>query len=41
MKAAHEYYRLTALFGVKIYETSIEWCDYVKKYFEDKEKSSQ
>ncbi|MDD3415374.1 MAG: PadR family transcriptional regulator [Lachnospiraceae bacterium] len=40
-EAAHEYYMLTALFGVKIYEASIEWCEYVKKYFENKEKLSQ
>lgn len=36
-EAAHEYYMLTALFGVKIYEASIEWCEYVKKYFKEKE----
>lgn len=35
---AHEYYMLTALFGVKIYEASIEWCEYVKKHFEMKDK---
>lgn len=37
-ESAHEYYMLTALFGVKIYEASIEWCEQVKKYFEEKEK---
>lgn len=35
---AHEYYMLTALFGVKIYEASIAWCEEVEKYFEMKEK---
>ena len=33
----HEYYMLTALFGVKMYEASIEWCEFVKKYFEGKQ----
>lgn len=36
-EAAHEYYMLTALYGVKMYEASIEWCEQVKKYFEEKE----
>lgn len=28
---AHQYYRLTAMFGEKICETYIEWCEEVKK----------
>lgn len=34
---AHEYYMLTALFGVKIYEASLEWCQEIKAYFKSKE----
>ena len=34
---AHEYYMLTAMFGVKMYEASMEWCEQVKAYFDSKE----
>lgn len=28
----HEFYRLTARYGVKIYEASLEWCEEVERY---------
>lgn len=35
---AHRYYKLTAIFGVKIYETYLEWCEEVKECLEKEKK---
>lgn len=32
---AHRYYKLTALFGVMVYETYINWCNEAKKILEN------
>ncbi len=34
---AHTYYRLTAQFGVKVYEAYLEWCEEVKTYLKKSE----
>lgn len=35
---AHKYYMLTALFGVKVYETYLEWCKEVEEVLKTGEK---
>lgn len=32
---AHKYYMLTAMFGVKVYQTFLEWCDEAKQILKE------
>ena len=38
---AHEYYMLTAMFGVRMYEASLAWCRDVEEHFSAKEKGKK
>ena len=34
---AHEYYMLTAMFGVKVYKAYLEWCEETKDILQNGE----